>query len=660
MKSNNFFKKLMRNKRATFLMVVSIALVFSVIGGLTTYYLYKNITHNMGVRNSAYVNIGTKQLYFLLDTYQAEKDLLYLDLASKYASEQSLIELAENGLYYSKGKCGEFLNYQLWNDPSDIDSFCQSVNVLDDNFQKKMDSILFKYTDSYNENLPNNFEFSLLQESDDFVYVLAKSKTKMIYPIDANGVVTGPLDSNDPFDPSQSISNEVGNKISYGSYPLQYTKTCLYCNDAKNLILNSKDYECLNLNGQKCVCMKGDCLPELSSQKIPFIPFFSQCGSWNDNTKEGCYSSNTLCYAGSGAVSSNIVLNAFGIPIDLDYFKKDENNNCFSGITSYNVNDFLVSKGLDVQRKSYDGNDAWDNLVKETKEGPVIILEKDMGYTCSDSSSKGSIQGLFMKPECKGSHFSIVVFANDNYAIMLDSGSELGYNLVVSKEALLKSWGYNGYSYTAILTKPPTRKNEVVILESKENLFLNQVSSSEKKWVKYYPVGKLSFDKPYVVSIYGYRDIAESDNLFHYGVDFRSRTGKPTYAVADGIVTIANDYSYHTIEIDHGNGYKTRYLHSSEILVKKGDKINAGQIIAKSGGSGPNGLNHYAPHLHFEIWKNGVKVDPLLYFYNFDEGLFSEDVKFKIDQKYRTDSNGNLLYKKIEYGNYLLSNIISK
>jgi len=99
---------------------------------------------------------------------------------------------------------------------------------------------------------------------------------------------------------------------------------------------------------------------------------------------------------------------------------------------------------------------------------------------------------------------------------------------------------------------------------------------------------------------------------YHYGIDIANRTGAPIYAADDGYVALSGQdtwgYGLQVI-IDHGNGYKTRYAHLSKILVKGGQIVKRGEKIALMGNTGRS----TGPHLHFEIIKNGVRVDPTLY-----------------------------------------------
>jgi murein DD-endopeptidase MepM/ murein hydrolase activator NlpD len=95
----------------------------------------------------------------------------------------------------------------------------------------------------------------------------------------------------------------------------------------------------------------------------------------------------------------------------------------------------------------------------------------------------------------------------------------------------------------------------------------------------------------------------------HEGADFCARRGSKIYATADGVVDLAKyerGYGY-TVEIDHGNGIVTRYAHNAKLLVKKGKKIERGDVIAYLGDSGRS----TAPHLHYEVRVNGVPQNPL-------------------------------------------------
>jgi murein DD-endopeptidase MepM/ murein hydrolase activator NlpD len=94
----------------------------------------------------------------------------------------------------------------------------------------------------------------------------------------------------------------------------------------------------------------------------------------------------------------------------------------------------------------------------------------------------------------------------------------------------------------------------------------------------------------------------------HTGLDFRSSTGDPVRATANGTVESAGWSGGYgkMVEIDHGNGFSTRYGHMSEIEVKVGQHIKIGQIIGRVGSTGRS----TGPHLHYETRIDGDAVDP--------------------------------------------------
>jgi murein DD-endopeptidase MepM/ murein hydrolase activator NlpD len=102
--------------------------------------------------------------------------------------------------------------------------------------------------------------------------------------------------------------------------------------------------------------------------------------------------------------------------------------------------------------------------------------------------------------------------------------------------------------------------------------------------------------------------------MFHWGLDFVASTGTKVYATGDGVVSatqsIGDGHGKHII-IDHGFGYKTLYAHLSKFNVKPGEKVKRGQIIGFVGCTGTS----TAPHLHYEVYKDGKNVDPKYYFF---------------------------------------------
>ena len=97
----------------------------------------------------------------------------------------------------------------------------------------------------------------------------------------------------------------------------------------------------------------------------------------------------------------------------------------------------------------------------------------------------------------------------------------------------------------------------------------------------------------------------------HTGIDFAGKMGAEVVAVAAGVVTwSSNRYGYGImVEINHGNGYATRYAHNSKNLVAIGDEVSKGQVVALMGETG----RATGPNLHFEVLQNGRRVNPVKY-----------------------------------------------
>jgi murein DD-endopeptidase MepM/ murein hydrolase activator NlpD len=119
----------------------------------------------------------------------------------------------------------------------------------------------------------------------------------------------------------------------------------------------------------------------------------------------------------------------------------------------------------------------------------------------------------------------------------------------------------------------------------------------------------------WVSSGYGYRTSPFTGRRqFHEGIDIATRFGKEVKATAAGVVTYARRKQGYgmMLEIDHGNGFLTRYAHNSKLLVKKGQRVTRGQVIAKVGNSGLS----TGPHLHYEVYLKGAPVNPFKYIIN--------------------------------------------
>ena len=126
--------------------------------------------------------------------------------------------------------------------------------------------------------------------------------------------------------------------------------------------------------------------------------------------------------------------------------------------------------------------------------------------------------------------------------------------------------------------------------------------------IKSYPLGKPMIQTA-IRSGFGYRsDPFKSRPAFHSGIDFEAKPGQPVFATADGLVEKAGwYYSYgNTVIIKHENGYETLYGHLRRVDVKEGQRVKSGDLIGNAGSTGRS----TGTHLHYEIIKNGKKLNP--------------------------------------------------
>lgn len=122
-------------------------------------------------------------------------------------------------------------------------------------------------------------------------------------------------------------------------------------------------------------------------------------------------------------------------------------------------------------------------------------------------------------------------------------------------------------------------------------------------------------DLKQMASGFGYRtDPFTKARKMHEGMDFTAKTGTPIYATGDGVVAKADNslsgYGNH-IEISHGFGYLTLYAHLSKYNVRQGQRVKRGDIIGYVGSTGRS----QAPHLHYEVHKDGKVMNPINFYY---------------------------------------------
>jgi murein DD-endopeptidase MepM/ murein hydrolase activator NlpD len=177
--------------------------------------------------------------------------------------------------------------------------------------------------------------------------------------------------------------------------------------------------------------------------------------------------------------------------------------------------------------------------------------------------------------------------------------------------------GYNN----ADLVKNTTKRLDVlakeIVIESQSLDEIAKLAKDKAKLLTAIPAIQpvKNEDLRQMASGFGYRsDPFTKVRKFHAGMDFSARTGTVVYATGDGVVSRADNtasgYGNHIV-INHGYGYQTLYGHLSRYAVKAGKHVKRGDVIGYVGSTGRS----EAPHLHYEVHKNGTVVNPLNFYY---------------------------------------------
>lgn len=179
---------------------------------------------------------------------------------------------------------------------------------------------------------------------------------------------------------------------------------------------------------------------------------------------------------------------------------------------------------------------------------------------------------------------------------------------------------FDGFEYSNII-KESNRKIDVIqkrlTIQSKSLDEIAKLAMDREKFLKSIPAIQPvnNDDLTRIASGFGYRiDPFTKARKHHYGIDFTAPQGTPVYATGDGTIIRADNrssgYGNH-IRIDHGYGYTSLYAHLYKFNVKRYQKVKRGDLIGYVGSTGRSS----APHLHYEIFKDKVKINPINFYY---------------------------------------------
>jgi len=179
---------------------------------------------------------------------------------------------------------------------------------------------------------------------------------------------------------------------------------------------------------------------------------------------------------------------------------------------------------------------------------------------------------------------------------------------------------YEGYDNSKLIIESNKRLDQLqkaVVVQSKSLDEIAVLAEDKEKFLSAIPAIQpvRNKDLKHMASGYGYRtDPFTKVRKFHFGMDFTAPRGSPVYATGDGVVKRADNnstgYGKH-IRIDHGYGYVSLYAHLYEYKVRANQKVKRGDLIAYVGSTGRS----EAPHLHYEVFKDGERINPINFYY---------------------------------------------
>jgi murein DD-endopeptidase MepM/ murein hydrolase activator NlpD len=188
---------------------------------------------------------------------------------------------------------------------------------------------------------------------------------------------------------------------------------------------------------------------------------------------------------------------------------------------------------------------------------------------------------------------------------------------IIDTERYKELEGYNNSDLVINTSKKVDGISKALAFQSKSLDEILKLAKAKDKLLSAVPAIQpvKNEDLKQMASGFGYRtDPFTKARKMHEGMDFTAKTGTPIYATGDGVVAKADNslsgYGNH-IEINHGFGYLTLYAHLSKYNVRQGQRVKRGDIIGYVGSTGRS----QAPHLHYEVHKDGKVVNPINFYY---------------------------------------------
>ena len=266
------------------------------------------------------------------------------------------------------------------------------------------------------------------------------------------------------------------------------------------------------------------------------------------------------------------------------------------------------------QRRLEELNEA-AHVVAETKAG---LEEEKSGLEETKLTLNETQKELEVKRQEADDLLAELVAQGMEYALLVEQSEEAQSNLmqeIASKEYQYDNAIYQEWLATSVpeTTKPlpPSQTKPTEATEPEDDEDSEDSEDGEKETVSESWMVPINYTA--VTSSFGMRDdpLNPGNQRYHYGVDLAAPTGTPIYASRSGTVTTAsyNGSSGYYVQIDHGDGYRSIYMHMTHFVVSAGQRVSRGEVIGYCGSTGGS----TGPHLHFGISLNGTYVNPANY-----------------------------------------------
>lgn len=266
---------------------------------------------------------------------------------------------------------------------------------------------------------------------------------------------------------------------------------------------------------------------------------------------------------------------------------------------------FQLAQSLNSETMRDEAAQAWVDGLREQKADLERVKQQTLAQLEALTIRMASLQARLIRLDALGERLTNAAGLDDGEFDFTQEPS------VGGPEVLLEDSRFEMSDFLQeideLTEQIESRQQQLELLDS---ILIERESQSE------FSVSGRPVNRGYISSSFGRRIDPFTGNLaFHQGVDFSTGdAGAEVFAVAAGVVTYAGEKQGFgkMVQVDHGNGFETIYAHDQKVLVKVGDVVKKGQVIALSGSTGRSS----GPHVHFEVHKNGRVVDPASYIHS--------------------------------------------